>query len=85
MTSSIKEISRRIASNPILIEEWLASKNIKAPSFEQDADENFPSTDGNAQIDAAQSAIIEDTNTLHDTFIGPGEVVRRICWGVSEL
>jgi 6-hydroxytryprostatin B O-methyltransferase len=80
---SIKELSEKIASNSALVEKWLTSKNAKAPSFEQDAEEEFPSTAGEAEIEAARLAILDDTNTLHDLLIGPGEVLRQICWGVS--
>lgn len=83
--ASIKDLSERIASNSALVEKWLASKSAKVPSFEQDAEEEFPSTAGEAQIEAVRLAILDDTNTLHDMLIGPGEVLRRICWGVSEM
>lgn len=83
--ASIKALSERIARNSAQAEKWLASKNVKVPSFEQDAEEEFPSTAGEAEIEAARSAILDDTSTLHDLLIGPGEVLRRICWGVSEL
>lgn len=83
--ASIKELSERIASNSVLVEKWLTSQNAKVPSFEQDADEEFPSTAGEAKIEGARLAILDDTNTLHDMLIGPGEVLRRICWGVSKM
>ena len=83
--ASIKELSERIACNSALVEEWLTSKNAKVPSFEQDADEEFPATAGEAKIEEARLAVLDDTNTLHDMLIGPGEVLRRICWGVSRM
>ena len=83
--ASIKELSERIASNSVLVEKCLASKNFKVPSFEQDADEEFISTAGDAELDAARLTILDDTNTLHDMLLGPGEALRRICWGVSEM
>ncbi|ERF73790.1 hypothetical protein EPUS_09284 [Endocarpon pusillum Z07020] len=79
--ASIKELGERIASNSALVEKWLISKNAKMPSFEQDAEEEFPSTAGDAEIEVARLAILDDTNMLHDMLIGPGEVLRRICWG----
>lgn len=82
---SIKELSDKIASNSTLVEKWLASKKRKTLSFEQDAEEEFPSTVGDADIEAARLAILEDTNALHDLLVGPGEVLRRICWGVSKM
>lgn len=81
---SIKQLSEKIARNSAIVEQWLASKNVRGPSFEQDAEEEFPSTAGEAEIGAARLAILDDTNTLHDLIAGPGEVLRGICWGVSE-
>ena len=70
--ASIKELSERIACNSALVEEWLTSKNAKVPSFEQVADEEFPATAGEARIQEARLAVLDDTNTLHDMLIGPG-------------
>lgn len=83
--ASIKELGERIASNSARIEKWLASKKAKTLSFNQFAEEEFPSTTGETEIEVARLAILDDTNTIHDMLLGPGEVLRRICWGVSEL
>jgi len=80
--ASIKQLGERIAANTAKIDAWLATKNVKTPSFDQDADAEFPSADGDAEVEAARLAILDDTNTLHDLTQGPGEVIRRICWGV---
>lgn len=82
--TSIKELGERIATNTAKIDAWLAAQNNKAPSFDQDSDAEFPSTEGNAEIEAAKLAILDDTNTLHDLTQGPGEVIRRLCWGVRK-
>lgn len=82
--ASITELCGRISANSALIEQWLSSNKAKAPSFERDAEEEFPSTAGESEIEAARLAIVDDTNTIHDMLIGPGEVLRRICWGVSN-
>jgi hypothetical protein len=81
---SIQSLSENIAKNTALVEQWLATKNAKALSFEQDAEEEFPSTAGEAEVETARLAILDDTQTLHDLVLGPGEVLRRICWGVSS-
>lgn len=81
--ASIQELGERIAQNSALVNKWLASKNFKSQSFDQDADEEFPSTADSPEIEAARLAIIDDTSALHDLTIGPGEVLRRLCWGVS--
>ena len=82
--ASIKELCERIASNSALVEKCLASKSVKVPSFEQDAEQEFLPTAGDAELDAARLTILDDTDTLHDMLLGPGEALRRICWGVSE-
>ncbi|KAL8911226.1 MAG: hypothetical protein Q9171_003573 [Xanthocarpia ochracea] len=51
------------------------------PSFEQDAEHEFPSTAGEVEIEATRSSILDDTSTIHDLLLGPCEVLRRICWG----
>ena len=83
--TSIRELGNNIARNSILVEEWLSSQNIRAASFEQDAEQEFPSTVGAKEVEAARLAIVNDTRTIHDLLIGPGEVLRRICWGVSAI
>lgn len=83
--SSIQELGERIAANSALVNEWLASKKYRMPSFDQDADQEFPSTAGSPEIEIARLAIIDDTSALHDLIIGPGEVLRRLCWGVSTV
>ncbi|KAL8653249.1 MAG: hypothetical protein Q9210_002203 [Variospora velana] len=78
---SIKELSERVARNSVLIEKWLASNSARVPSFEQDAEHEFPVTTGEDEIEAVRSAIVDDTRTIHGLLLGPGEVLRRICWG----
>lgn len=81
---SIKELSERVARNSVLTEKWLASNSTRMPSFEQDAGHGIPVTTGDVEIEAVRSAILDDISAIHDLLIGPGEVLRRICWGVSE-
>lgn len=81
--ATIQTLSERIAKNTALIEQWLAEKDSKPLSFGQGADAEFPSTAGHPEIEAARLAVLDDTRTLHDLVLGPGEVLRRICWGVS--
>lgn len=83
--SSIQELGEKIARNSAVVNKWLASKKCKGPSFDQDADQEFPSTAYSPEIETARLAIIEDTSALHDLIIGPGEVLRRLCWGVSII
>lgn len=83
--ASVQELGERIARNSALVNKWLASKKCKIPSFHQDADQEFPSTANSPEIETARLAIIDDTSALHDLIIGPGEVLRRLCWGVSIL
>ncbi|KAJ4304886.1 hypothetical protein N0V90_000414 [Kalmusia sp. IMI 367209] len=80
--TSIKELSERIASNSTIVEKWLASKNARMPSFDQDADGEFPDTAGEPEIEAARMAVIDDTSALHDMLLGPREVLARV-WGGS--
>jgi len=80
---SIKELSERIAINSALIDKWLTSKNARVPSFEQNAEDQFPDTAGDLEIDAARMAVIDDTSALHDLFLGPREVLDRLWGGVS--
>lgn len=83
--ASIQQLGERIAQNSAVVNKWLASKKFKNQSFDQDADQEFPSTADSPEIEAARLAIIDDTSALHDLTIGPGEVLRRLCWGVSIL
>ncbi|TEY74877.1 hypothetical protein BOTCAL_0068g00020 [Botryotinia calthae] len=78
---SIKELSERIARNSTIVEKWLACKNAKV-SFDQDAEDEFPDTDGEPEIEAARMAVIDDTSALHDLFLGPREVLARV-WGAA--
>jgi O6-methylguanine-DNA--protein-cysteine methyltransferase len=82
--STIETLRERISYNSALVEEWIASKGVPAPSFDQAAPESFPSTKGSPEIEAARLAILEDTCQLHDLISGPGEVLRRVCWGAID-
>ena len=81
---SIQELSQRIASNTAIVEQWLVKKNHKMPSFEQDAEDEFPNTDGEPDIEAARMAVIDDTSALHDLLLGPREVLARV-WGAVSI
>jgi hypothetical protein len=82
--SSIQELSERIARNTALVEQWLSSNNHKMPSFDHDADGEFPSTDDNPEIEQARMAVIDDTSALHDLLLGPREVMSRVWGAVSK-
>lgn len=82
---SITELSERIARNSALVEKWLSSKNARMPSFEQDAEDEFPDTAGDLEIEAARIAVIDDTSALHDLLLGPREILSRLWGGVSRL
>lgn len=82
---SVKELGERIASNSALVEIWLASKNARMPSFQQDAEGEFPDTASEPEIEAARMAVIDDTSALHDLLLGPREVLARVWGGVSKL
>ena len=85
MTLTIQELGERVSKNSALLERWLASKNTQALSFEVHAAPEFPSTAGEAEIEAARLSLLDDTDMLSDLLLGPGEVLRRICWGVRCL
>lgn len=80
--AGLQALGLRIAENSRLVDEWLARNKFQTPTFDQNADDEFPSTAGDPAVDAARLALLEDANTLHDLVLGPGEVLRRICWGV---
>lgn len=82
--SSITELSERIVRNSAIVEKWLTGKNAKV-SFDQDAEDEFPDTDGEPEIEAARMAVIDDTSALHDLFLGPREVLARVWGAVSNI
>ena len=82
--SSIQELSQRIATNTVLVEQWLKNNNHKMPSFDHDADGEFPNTDDNPEIEQARMAVIDDTSALHDLLLGPREVLSRVWGAVSK-
>ena len=78
------DLSERISRNTALVENWLACQDAKEPSFEWDAEAEFPDTTGHGEIKTARIELVDDTKALHDLLIGPGELLRRVCLGVSE-
>lgn len=93
--NTITALATRIAAQAALLEEAIHAKGLKYPSFDQDADAEFPSIDSIDSIDSnyeddgsgdiledARAQLLEDTRTLHDLLLGPAEVVRRVCWSV---
>lgn len=81
---SIQELSARISRNSAIVEQSLLRKNARMPSFDPDADSEFPDTAGDLEIEAARMAVIDDTSTLHDMFLGPREVLARVWGAVSS-
>lgn len=82
--TSIQDLGARIARNSALIDQWLSNKHAGVPSFEDRGGGIFLSTTGVDEIETARLAVVNDTMAIHDLLIGPGEVLRRICWGVSN-
>ncbi|CAO1603738.1 hypothetical protein XANCAGTX0491_007317 [Xanthoria calcicola] len=81
---SIQDLGARIARNSALIDQWLSDKHARVPSFEDGGGGIFLSTAGVDEIETARLAVVNDTMTIHDLLIGPGEVLRRICWGAID-
>ncbi|KAG8630305.1 hypothetical protein KVT40_001924 [Elsinoe batatas] len=79
--ASLATLGKRIALNAEKVDGWLTSKQLPTLAFDQDAAEEFPSTAGREDIETARASLIDDTQTLKDLLLGPGEVVRRVCWG----
>ncbi|KAK6595729.1 O-methyltransferase [Botrytis cinerea] len=79
--SSIKELSERIARKSAIVEKWLAGKNAKV-SFDQEAKDEYPDTDGESEIGIVRMVVIDDTSAFCDLFLGPREVLAPV-WGAA--
>jgi hypothetical protein len=83
--SSFTDLTTRIASNAGILDYHLRFNEFKAPSFDENAEPEFPNPKHDAYVEAARVAIIDDTRTLRDLVQGPAQVLRELCWGVSYL
>jgi hypothetical protein len=80
--ASIMELATRIAANAGAIDFYLKSNDFKAPSFDEDADDEFPNPQHDTKVEKARVALIEDTKSLRDLIMGPSQVLRELCWSV---
>ncbi|KAL1988846.1 hypothetical protein VTN96DRAFT_7730 [Rasamsonia emersonii] len=78
--NTITALATRIAAQAAILERTIHTEGLKYPSFDQDADEEFPSVDDDSSscvLEDARAQLLEDTRALHDLILGPAEVLRR--------
>jgi hypothetical protein len=83
MTSNrITELSGSIAENSKIITNYLAARNLPAPSFDVDGLTELAISPADAEAFAARSSLIAATKELHDLIMGPKESLRHLAWDV---
>lgn len=83
--SSFTDFAARIASNAGVLDYHLKSNGFKAPSFDKDAEPEFPNPKHDPLVESARVTLIDDTRALRDLVQGPAQVLRELCWGVSKF
>ncbi|KAJ5196749.1 hypothetical protein N7449_007228 [Penicillium cf. viridicatum] len=83
--SSFADLTTRIASNAGVLDYHLKSNEFKVPSFDENAESEFPNPKHDPHVEAARVALIDDTRTLRDLVQGPAQVLRELCWGSIDL
>ncbi|KAK8066271.1 O-methyltransferase [Apiospora hydei] len=72
-TNRIVELSSRIAANTTKLNDYLASNNLPAPSFDLNGPTDTLIPKENAELEAARVAVIDDTLELRRLVLGPRE------------
>lgn len=81
--TKMTNLAARISSNTALVEKHLHDPSKQQQGIDElDADE-FPTPPNAWELQKARTAVLEDTKALLDSMLGPGEVLRRMCWSVS--
>ncbi|PYI09331.1 O-methyltransferase [Aspergillus sclerotiicarbonarius CBS 121057] len=83
--TTLSDLAARITLHAKLLDEHLQSNNLPTPSFSIDAPPDFPNPDKDPRVEAARVALIEDTQTLRNLALGPGQVVRQVGWSIIDL
>ena len=81
-SNRITELSGSIAENSRIVTDYLASKNLPAPSFDVDGLTELSISPVDKEAFAARSNLIAATKELHDLVLGPKEALRHLSWDV---
>lgn len=82
-SNRITELSGAIAENSKVITDYLAARNLPAPSFDVDGLTELAISPADPEAFAARSNLIAATKELHDLVLGPKEHLRHLAWDVK--
>lgn len=74
-TPHIVELANRIAANTAKLNDYLQSKGLPLPSFDQDGPSDSLVPKDQFEVEAARVAIIDDTAELRRLVLGPRDYV----------
>lgn len=77
------DLAARISSNTALVEKLLHDPSKQQQGIDVLDGDEFPAPPNAWELQKARTAVLEDTKALLDSMLGPGEVLRRMCWSVS--
>lgn len=77
------QLADTISHSSKIITDYLVSKNITEPSFDEDGLTALQISPVDSQAYAARATLIAATKQLHDLAVGPKESIRHLAWDVN--
>ena len=79
----LTQLADDISLNTKIITEYLAAKNLDAPSFDEDGLTELLISPADKEAFSARSKLVVATKELHDLATGPKEGLRHLAWNVG--
>ena len=79
----IKQLADEISKSSKIITEYLASKKLPSPSFDEDGLDELQISPADTEAYTTRSRLVAATKELHDLAVGPKESLRHLAWDVS--
>jgi len=83
MTSRITQLADEISQTSKIIADYLASKNLPAPTFDEDGLTELSISPDDKEAYSARSKLVAATKELNALAVGPKESVRHLAWDVN--
>ncbi len=78
----LTELANSISENTKILTDYLAFKNLSAPSFDADGLTELPISPADKEAWTARSKLVAATKELQVLTVGPKESLRHLAWDV---
>lgn len=80
MASRITQLADEISQSSKIITDYLAEKNLPAPSFDEDGLNELGISPADKDASMARSRLVAATKEIHGLTVGPKESLRHLAW-----